>query len=167
VFAYISAVVESQWAVNVNLIGGVALLSYMLFGLRLIPSVLLAIIVASLIFKPQGAIVPLELAMMTFTCTVAPAIALYIMSSAKRINISNIVSITFKQVLILSFLQAIFCSIFKLAQLATTTEHTLPIAMAESFSSFFVIDFIGTATLVYVAIQIIIYSKKIKPTQFS
>lgn len=164
IFAYLSVVVENQWTVNINLIGGTALLSYLLFGYRVMASVILSIIAVHLLFEHQASIVSLEATMMIVTCTLAPAIAFYIMSAAKKNSLTNIASLNFKHVLLLSFIQAVFCSLFKLFSFSIQGLNVAnrPIEMANSFSSLFVIDFIGTAVLLYIAIQIIIYFRKIK-----
>jgi len=162
-FAYVSVLFENQWAVNIDLVGGAALLSYILFSLRMIPSVILAIVVSMLIFKQQGNILALEPAMTIFTCTIAPAIAFFIMSSAKKIHISTIRSITFKQVLILTFIQAIFCSMFKLFTAITISSNTQP-EIADYFFKLFTIDSLGTLAIVYATIKIITYFKKVNPS---
>jgi len=159
-FAYVSVLFENQWAVNIDLVGGAALLSYILFSLRMIPSVILAIVVSMLIFKQQGNILALEPAMTIFTCTIAPAIAFFIMSSAKKIHISTIRSITFKQVLILTFIQAIFCSMLKLFTAITISSNVTQPEIADYFLKLLTIDSLGTLAIVYAAIKIITYFKK-------
>ena len=159
-FAYVSVLFENQWAVNIDLVGGAALLCYMLFNLRMVPTVLLAIAVSILIFKQQTNILSVESTMAIFTCTVAPAIALFIMSSAKKIHISTLRSITFKQVLILTFVQAIFCSMFKLFTAITITSDVTQTEIADYFLKLFTVDSLGTLAIVYAAIKIIAYFKK-------
>ena len=163
-FAYASVLFENQWAVNINLVGGAVLLSYILFSLRMMPSVILAIVVAILMFKQQGNILALESAMTIFTCTIAPAIALFIMSSAKKIHISTIRSITFKQILILSFIQAIFCSMLKLFTAITISSNVTRPEIADYFFKLFTIDSLGTLAIVYATIKIITYFKKVNPS---
>ena len=163
-FAYVSVLFENQWAVNIDLVGGAALLCYMLFNLRMVPTVLLAIAVSILIFKQQTNILSVESTMAIFTCTVAPAIALFIMSSAKKIHISTIRSITFKQVLILTFVQAIFCSMFKLFTAITITSDVTQTEIADYFLKLFTVDSLGTLAIVYAAIKIIAYFKKVDPS---
>jgi len=163
-FAYASVLFENQWAININLIGGAALLSYILFSLRMMPSVILAIVFSMLLFKQQSNILALESVMTIFTCTTAPAIALFIMSSAKRIHISTIRSITFKQILILTFIQAIFCSMFKLFTAITISSNVTRPEIADYFLKLFTIDSLGTLAIVYVAIKIITYLKKVNPS---
>lgn len=163
-FAYVSVLFENQWAVNIDLVGGAVLLSYILFSLRMMPSVILAIVVSMLIFKQQGNILALESAMMVFTCTIGPATALFIMSSAKKIHISTLRSITFKQVLILTFIQAIFCSMLKLFTAITINSNVTQPEIADYFLKLFTIDSLGTLAIVYAAIKIITYFKKVNPS---
>lgn len=157
--AYVSVLFENQWAVNIDLVGGAALLSYILFSLRMMPSVILAIVVSMLIFKQQGNILALESAMMVFTCTIGPAAALFIMSSAKKIHISTISSITFKQVIMLTFIQAIFCSMFKLFTAKTISNNVTQTEIADYFLKLFTVDSLGTLAILYAAIKIIAYFK--------
>jgi len=163
-FAYVSVLFENQWAVNIDLVGGAALLCYILFNHRMIPTVLLAIVVSMLIFKQQGNILALESAMMVFTCTIGPAAALFIMSSAKKIHISTLRSITFKQVLILTFIQAIFCSMLKLFTAKTISSNVTQPEIGDYFLKLFTIDSLGTLAIVYAAIKIITYFKKVNPS---
>lgn len=158
--AYTSVLFENQWAINIDLVGGAALLCYILFNHRMVPAVLLAIAVSILIFKQQTNILSVGSAMAILTCTVAPAIALFIMSSAKKIHISTLSSITFKQVLILTFIQAIFCSMFKLFTAVTISSNVAKTEIADYFLKLFTVDSLGTLVIVYAAIKIITYFKK-------
>jgi len=158
--AYVSVLFENQWAVNIDLVGGTALLCYILFNHRMIPTVLLAIAVSILIFKQQTNILSVESTMAIFTCTVAPAISLFIMSSAKKIHISTLSSITFKQVLILTFIQAIFCSMLKLFTSITISNNVAQTEIADYFLKLFTVDSLGTLVIVYATIKIITYFKK-------
>jgi hypothetical protein len=88
-------------------------------------------------------------------CTIGPAIALYIMSSFKEFNISSIRSISFKQMLLLSIIQATFCSIFKLANSITITGNIERSDIASYFMHIFTVDAIGTLAIVYFVIKII------------
>ena len=161
VFAYASVLFEKQWAVvNINLIGGAALLCYVLFGLRMIPGVLIAITVSILIFKQQTNILVVESAMFIFTCTFAPSLSLFIMSSFKKIHISTITSLTFKQILFLTAIQALFCSIFKLFTGVVLIEKVAVPDIADYFYTLFTLDLIGTLVIVYCVIKIITYFKR-------
>jgi len=159
-FAYVSVLFENQWLVNIDLISGAVLISYILFSLRMIPSAILAIVVSMLLFKQQSNIFAIESAMSIFTCAISPAIAVFIMSSSKKINISTIGVISFNQVLILTFVQAIFCSMFKLFTVITLTDNVDQPEIADYFFKLFTIDSLGTLAIVYAAIKIITYFKK-------
>ena len=160
-FAYVSVLFESQWAVNIDLVGGAVLLSFILFNLRMMPSVIVAIVASILIFKQQSNILALESVMLIFTCTIGPAIALFIMSSAKKIHISTITSISFKQILFLTIIQAIFCSIFKLFTAITVSGDVAQSDIADYFFKLFTIDSLGTLIIVYCAIKIIPHLRRL------
>ena len=128
------------------------------------PTVAVAIVVSILIFK-QTEIIALESIMSIFICTIAPGIALYIMSSFKEFNISTISSISFKQILLLSVVQAIFCSIFKLSKSITITGNVAQSDIANYFMHLFTIDMLGTLAIVYCAIKIIPLLGNLQSTQ--
>ena len=163
-FAYVTFLLKIQWEVNYDLVGGAALLSYILFNLRVMPTVAVAIVVSILIFKQAG-IFNIESVMSIFICTIGPAIALYIMSSFKEFNISSITSISFKQMLLLSIVQATFCSIFKLSKSITITGNVSQSDIASYFIHLFTVDVLGTVALVYCAIKIIPFFINLKLTQ--
>ena len=163
-FAYVTFLFKSQWEVNYDLVGGAALLSYILFNLRVMPTVAVAIVVSILIFKQAG-IFNIESVMFISICTIGPAIALYIMSSFKEFNISSIRSISFKQILLLSIVQATFCSIFKLSKSITITGNIEQSDIANYFMHIFTVDALGTLAIVYFAIKIIPLFINLKLTQ--
>jgi hypothetical protein len=163
-FAYVTFLIRSQWQVNYDLVGGAALLSYILFNLRMMTTVAVAIVVSILIFK-QTEILALESIMSISICTIGPAIALYIMSSFKEFNISSIRSISLKQILLLSIVQAIFCSIFKLSKSITITGNVAHSDIANYFMHIFTVDVLGTLAIVYFAIKIIPLFGNSRPTQ--
>jgi hypothetical protein len=163
-FAYVTFLLKIQWEVNYDLVGGAALLSYILFNLRVIPTVAVAIVVSILLFRQAG-IFNIESVMFIFICTIGPAIALYIMSSFKEFNISSITSISLKQILLLSIVQAIFCSIFKLSKSITITGNVAHSDIANYFMHIFTVDVLGTLAIVYFVIKIIPILGNLKPTQ--
>jgi hypothetical protein len=163
-FAYVTFLLKIQWEVNYDLVGGAALLSYILFNLRVIPTVAVAIVVSTLLFRQAG-IFNIESVMFMFICTIGPAIAIYIMSSFKEFNISSITSISLKQILLLSIVQAIFCSIFKLSKSITITGNVEHSDIANYFMHIFTVDLLGTLAIVYFAIKIIPILGNLKPTQ--
>ena len=163
-FAYVTFLFKSQWEVNYDLVGGAALLSYILFNLRVMPTVAVAIVVSILIFKQAG-IFNIESVMSIFICTIGPAIALYIMSSFKEFNISSIRSISFKQMILLSVVQATFCSIFKLSKSITITGNVTQPDIANYFMHIFTVDVLGTLAIVYCVIKIIPLFVNSRPTQ--
>jgi hypothetical protein len=127
----------------------------------MIPGVLIAIIVSIIIFKQQTNILAVESIMSIFTCTVAPAISLFIMSSFKKIHISTITSITFKQILFLAIIQAMYCSIFKLFTGVVLGGDIEQSYIADYFFTLFTLDLIGTLVIVYCVIKIITYFKRV------
>ena len=163
-FAYITFFFRSEWEVNYDLVGGAALLSYILFSLRMMPAVAVAIIVSILLFR-KADIFAIESMMSIFICTVGPAIALYIMSSFKEFNISSIRSISFKQIILLSVVQATFCSIFKLSKSITITGNVAQPDIANYFMHIFTVDVLGTLAIVYCVIKIIPLFVNSRPTQ--
>jgi hypothetical protein len=87
------------------------------------------------------------------------------MSSFKEFNISSITSISFKQILLLSIVQAIFCSIFKLSKSITITGNVAHSDIANYFMHIFTVDVLGTIAIVYFVIKIIPLFSNSRPTQ--
>jgi len=158
-FTYLTVLFDSQWAVELDIVGGAILLSYILFGLRMVPSVILTLIVSTLIFEQQS-VTSLGSVLSIATESFAPALAIFILTFSQIPDVSRMVSINYIKLLSVVVVEAIFSSMFEL-----TTDVIIEgdIEQSDAVDQLFqliTLSSLGSLIVVCSVICIIIYINK-------
>jgi len=136
---------------------GAAILSYLLFGFRVFPGVLLGYLIAEVIV--EGGIVDISQkeVLKRTASSLAPILSIGIMRSFNLSQFFNEIKIKISHVLFLIFLSAIFSTLLK----ALLIDNGLP-ALDNYITTYLIGDLIGGVVFIYIGIKVsnLIYKKK-------
>jgi len=163
-FGYVTVLLDSQLAVSLDVVGGAILLSYILFGLRMMPSVILTLIVSTLIFEQQS-VTSLESVLSIATESFAPALAIFILNFPQIPDISRMVSIDYRKLVAVIVVEAIFCAIFKLVTDIIIEGDIEQSDAVDQLFQLITLDSLGSLIVICSVICIIIYINKLTNKQ--